>query len=78
MNTAALKKVITEKYSENLWSGKVIRPLSCYPTLIFLKLGITANQTTLINLFIGLGGCALLGLGTYKAVVFGAILLNVN
>jgi len=78
MNTTALKKVITEKYSENIWSGKVIRPLSCYPTLIFLKLGITANQTTLLNIFIGLTGCAMLGLGTYKATILGAILLNVN
>lgn len=78
MNITALKKTITEKYPENIWTGKVIRPLSCYPTWIFLKLGITANQTTLINLFIGLSGCALLGLGTYGTTVLGAILLNVN
>ena len=78
MNIAAIKKVITEKYSENIWSGKVIRPLSYYPTLIFLKLGITANQTTLLNIVIGLMGCALLGLGAYKAALLGAILININ
>ena len=78
MNIAALKKTITEKYPEDIWAGKIIRPLSCYPTFIFLKLGITANQVTLLNLFIGLTGCALLGLGTYKAIFMGAILININ
>ena len=78
MDITALKKTIREKYSENIWSGKVIRPLSYYPTSIFLKLGITANQVTLINLFIGLTGCAMLGLGAYKATLLGAIMLNVN
>lgn len=72
---AELKRTVIEPYPENIWSTKVIRPLSCYPTWLFLRLRITANQTTIINLLVGLAGCAALALGLFVA---GAVLINVN
>ena len=72
---AELKRTVTEPYPENVWTAKVIRPLSCYPTWLFLRLKITANQATITSLLVGLGGCATLALGYF---VVGALLINIS
>lgn len=54
----------------------VFRPLSFYPTAWFLKLGISANQTTWISIAILVAGCLLLATGEYASVMIGALLVN--
>lgn len=61
----------------NLWSY-FIRPISFYPTWLFLRLGISANQVTFIGLIIGIIGCVFLGFGGYWAIITGAILINIH
>lgn len=78
MNLAKIREKSVEAYPKNFWSLKVMRPLSCYPTWVFLKLGISANQVTTTNLLVGLAGCALLAFGTHLTIILGAFLINLN
>lgn len=55
----------------------LFRPLSFYPTALFMNNGFTANQTTWISIVALLLGCLLLAVGNYSATVAGALLLNV-
>jgi len=73
-----LKAKCIDLHPEDVWTYKVIRPLSCYPTWACIKLGITANQVTLFNFLVGLSGCVLLTMGTYISMVSGALLVNLN
>ncbi len=63
---------------DNPWLYFVVRPISFYPTWLFLKLGISANQTTYIGLIIGVIGCVFLAFGSYWAAIVGAALLNIK
>jgi len=68
-----------EKISEDrgdFWVYYVIRRISFYPTWLFLKLGISANQATYISMVVGVGGCWLLAFGNYVTRVTGALLVN--
>lgn len=75
---------IRSKYSEEKreadrddpWLYFVMRPISFYPTWLFLKLGISANQTTLMGFMIGIVGLIFLASGAYWAMVVGAVLIN--
>lgn len=77
---------IRSKYSEerrkadrdNPWLYFVVRPISFYPTWLFLRLGISANQTTLIGFIISIAGCIFLVFGSYWATIVGATLLNIG
>lgn len=60
------------------WLYFVVRPVSFYPTWLFLRLGISANQTSFIGLVIGITGCVFLFFGSYWAAITGAILINVS
>jgi len=42
-----------------------------------LRLGISANQTTLIGLIVGIIGCVFLAFGSYWAAITGAALVNI-
>ena len=55
----------------------LFRPLSFYPTAVFMNHGFTANQTTWISIVALLLGCLLLAVGNYSATIAGALLLNV-
>jgi len=55
----------------------IVRPLSFYPTALSMNIGLTANQTTWISLYVLLAGCLLLAVGSYLTAVTGAVLLNV-
>lgn len=62
---------------DNPWIYFVVRPVSFYPTWLFLRLGISANQTTLIGLIVGIIGCVFLAFGSYWSVITGAALVNI-
>ncbi len=55
------------------WAHYVARPLSYYPAWLCIKLGISANATTIVGLLIGISGCALMA---YGYMMWGAILVN--
>jgi phosphatidylglycerophosphate synthase len=55
----------------------IVRPLSFYPTAVFMNIGLTANQTTWISLIVLLVGCFLLAVGNYLTALAGAALLNI-
>lgn len=61
-----------------LWSDNVLSRISCYPTWLFLKLGISANQTTVIAIIIGCTGCIFLAFGSYWTAITGALLVNIG
>lgn len=60
----------------DLWLYYVVRRLSFYPTRLFLKWGISANQTTYISMVVGILGCILLAWGNYTFKIIGALLVN--
>ena len=62
----------------NPWCHFVVRPISYYPSWLFLRLGISANKVTTIGTIIGVIGCVFLALGSYWEVIAGAILVNVR
>ena len=67
----------SEQDQNELMGYYVIRPLSFYPTAVFMNLGFTANQTTWISIVVLILGCLLFTIGSYFATVAGAVLLNV-
>ncbi len=60
------------------WLYFVVRPVSLYPTWLLLKLGVNANQVTLIGLIISITGCIFLAFGSYWAAIIGAALVNIG
>jgi len=75
---------IRSKYSEekrisdkdNLWGSLVLRRISYYPTWLFLRLGVSANEVTGISLIIGCVGCIFLASGNYDNTIIGVLLIN--
>jgi len=61
---------------KDLWLYYVARRVSFYPTWLFLKLGISANQATYISMVIGIVGCGLLAVGNYGVRIVGASLIS--
>jgi len=61
---------------EDLWIYYVIRKISFYPTWLFLKIGISANQATFISIIVGVVGCSFLAFGNYATRIMGALLVN--
>lgn len=59
-----------------LWGYLVMRKLSFYPTWLFIKLGFSANQVSVLGIVFLLAGCLFLLPGDQKNVVTGAIFLN--
>ncbi len=66
-----------EQDKNELMGFYVWRPLSFYPTALFMNIGLTANQTTWISLIILAMGCLFLAVGNYLTALAGAALLNV-
>lgn len=63
--------------ANGLWVSQVIRPLSFYVSWFFIRLEVTANQTTYLSILVGSIGCVLLAIGGYSLSVAGALLINV-
>jgi phosphatidylglycerophosphate synthase len=56
---------------------RILRKLSFYPMWLFLRIGMTANQVTLVAFLIGFLGCLSIATGTYLLSVVGAALLTI-
>ena len=63
--------------TDALYLRVVSRKLSIYVTAFFLRLGITANETSMLGLIIGLCGAIFLGLSSTGLNLLGAILLQI-
>lgn len=64
-----------EFVSKSLYSWGM-RHVSFYLAWVFLKAGISADQTTYLALVVGLVGCLFLVTGDYISMLIGAILIN--
>lgn len=72
-------KKICWKETENVWYAKyVIRHLSLRITRLLLPTGISANQTTLIAIIIGVMACFLIGTGSIVYSILGVALLQLS
>lgn len=54
------------------------RAVSIYPSMIFARLGVTANQLTIFWVLLGIAGVVALGASRYSVQVTGAVLLEVS
>ncbi|MFC1915603.1 CDP-alcohol phosphatidyltransferase family protein [Chloroflexota bacterium] len=61
--------------SENPLGTLVWRPLSYYPTWLFLRLGVSANQVTALAIAVGITGCLLIALGFYWSAILGVLFI---
>lgn len=61
---------------KDMWLYYVVRPISFYPTWLFLKMGISANHATCLSMLVGLVGCVCLALGNYETKIVGALFVN--
>ncbi len=57
------------------WMG-VIRSISFFPSWIFVTLGISANQTTILSIIVGLIGSVFLFFGQWQFCVIGSLFVN--
>lgn len=72
-----LRRICQEPTKYNWhWYAKLGRKASIYFTKLFLKLGISANQVTLINIVVGVIAALLFSIGNYWYSISGAILLH--
>ena len=55
----------------------LLRRISFYPTWLFLRLGLSANQVTAMSFLTGLGGCAMIALGGFFTTLLGIALLQI-
>lgn len=69
-------RVKRDQDREDLWIYYVIRKISFYPTWLFLKIGISANQATFFSIIVGTIGCSFLAFGNYATRIMGALLVN--
>jgi len=60
----------------NFWVYLFNRRLSFYPTWLFLLLGLSANQVTLLSILVGLSGCVFFSFGGHINFIIGAIFIN--
>ncbi len=67
------EKVCFQK--DNLLDYYVLTRISSYPTWLFLRLGISANQTSAISILTASSGCILLIFGEYWITLTGALLV---
>jgi len=75
-----IRRAYGPKVEENdkyeIWLYYVMRPLSFWPTWVFLKLGISANQTTVTSAVVGMVGALLIGHPSLAWRVTGAVCIN--
>ncbi len=75
-----IRRTYGPKVEENdkyeIWLYYVMRPLSFWPTWVFLKLGISANQTTVTSAVVGMVGALLIGHPSLAWRVTGAVCIN--
>lgn len=55
----------------------ILTKAGVYPSWLFLRLGLSANQVTVLSFLIGLGGCVMIALGDFFTTLLGIILLQI-
>lgn len=60
-----------------IWDYYILRRISYYPSWLFLRLGVSANEVTGIAIIIGFVGCIFLAFGNYSGMIAGALILNI-
>ncbi len=75
-NQYTFEKQLQDK-NTNFWVYLFNRKLSFYPTWLFLRLGLSANQITLLSIIVGLVGCVYFSFGGRDNFIIGAIFINV-
>lgn len=76
IRSAYTKEKRSSDKDSNIWIYLIMRRLSFYPTWVCLKIGISANQATLISIVFGILGCVFLAFGGHLNFFIGAILVN--
>jgi len=71
---ATYTKKVRDKNSIDFFLHYVVRPVSYLITWLFLKLKITANQTTYLSILVAVGACGLIAFGSHTFQIVGAIL----
>lgn len=61
----------------NLWGAYVFRNIGFYPTWLCLRLGVSANQVTIVSWIFELTSFVFFAVGSYTSVIIGAVLINV-
>lgn len=71
------KSLPAEKNSKSsLWVKLIIRKLSFIFTFIFINLGFSAKQVSLLSVVIAIVGSILLGINSFRCMIIGMILVN--
>ena len=71
-----LRNICNKNEKEHWYVRCIMRGISIYPTKLFLKIGISANQTTLLSMIIGIIAGVFLAIGEYWYSITGALLFN--
>lgn len=60
------------------WPDYPYRAVSIYPSIVFARLGVSANQITIIWIILGIAGVVALGSASYGVRAAGAVLLEIS
>lgn len=60
----------------SLWVQLVVRKLSFLVTYVFINLGLTANTTSVISVFVAAASCLFLCIDSFACRLIGALLIN--
>lgn len=72
-----LKKICDKGEKEHWYLTRILRPISIYPTKVFLKWHISANQVTFFDMFVSTIGAIFFIIGGYVNAIVAALLFNV-
>jgi phosphatidylglycerophosphate synthase len=67
------KEKLDHERATNYLNGLTYRPPSRYAIWLLVRLGVTANQASIIGLLIGVVACVFLGWGTYWGFIIGGL-----
>lgn len=73
-----IKKVVLKPFEPEPYARFIVRHLSVLFTWFFVRTPITANQVTVLQEIIGVGGCILLGFGNPYYAIIGVLLLQLG
>lgn len=73
-----IKKVVLKPYEPEPYARYIVRHLSVLFTWVFVRTPISANQVTVLQEVLGVGGCILLGWGNPYYAIIGVLLLQLG
>jgi hypothetical protein len=71
-----LKKIVRKTFEPEPYARYFVRYISIFFTWLFVRTPITANQVTIIQIFLGISGAVLLGFGKIPHLLAGVIFLQ--